>query len=114
MAHAKRVTVKSQHKQSTILELVLDEGRNREIRRLLAQVGHKVLRLKRTRSARCGWEIWRRANTGRCGVKKSMPCGKRLKPWQLRAPPSPPEKSRWEPVPERRPGHAAAMPRGHR
>jgi 23S rRNA pseudouridine2605 synthase len=48
MAHAKRVTVKSQHKQSTILELVLDEGRNREIRRLLAQVGHKVLRLKRT------------------------------------------------------------------
>ena len=47
MAHAKRVTVKSQHKQSTILELVLDEGRNREIRRLLAQVGHKVLRLKR-------------------------------------------------------------------
>jgi 23S rRNA pseudouridine2605 synthase len=47
MAHAKRVTVKSQHKQSTILELVLDEGRNREIRRLLAQVGHKVLKLKR-------------------------------------------------------------------
>jgi 23S rRNA pseudouridine2605 synthase len=27
--------------------MVLDEGRNREIRRLLARVGHKVQRLKR-------------------------------------------------------------------
>lgn len=47
-AHAKRVSIKSQHKQSALLELVLDEGKNREVRRLLAQVGHKVLRLKRT------------------------------------------------------------------
>ena len=29
------------------LEIVLNEGRNREIRRILARVGHKVLRLKR-------------------------------------------------------------------
>lgn len=33
--------------QSTILELVLTEGQNREIRRLLARVGHKVMKLKR-------------------------------------------------------------------
>ena len=35
-AHAKRVTVRKAHKQSTVLEIVLDEGRNREVRRLLA------------------------------------------------------------------------------
>jgi 23S rRNA pseudouridine2605 synthase len=33
--------------KSSILELVLTEGQNREIRRLLARVGHKVMKLKR-------------------------------------------------------------------
>jgi 23S rRNA pseudouridine2605 synthase len=37
------------HGQSTMLEIVLSEGRNREIRRVLAQLGHKVMRLRRTR-----------------------------------------------------------------
>jgi 23S rRNA pseudouridine2605 synthase len=46
-AHAKHVRIKSRRKRSTILEMVLDEGRNREIRRLLARVGHKVQKLKR-------------------------------------------------------------------
>jgi 23S rRNA pseudouridine2605 synthase len=46
-AHAKNVRIKSRRKRSTILEMILDEGRNREIRRLLARVGHKVQRLKR-------------------------------------------------------------------
>ena len=32
---------------SSLLEIVLSEGKNREIRRILAKVGHKVLRLKR-------------------------------------------------------------------
>jgi 23S rRNA pseudouridine2605 synthase len=33
--------------QSSHLELVLTEGQNREVRRLLARIGHKVMRLKR-------------------------------------------------------------------
>lgn len=45
--HAKRVSVRSQHKQSAVLEMVLDEGKNREIRRMLARLGHKVHQLKR-------------------------------------------------------------------
>jgi 23S rRNA pseudouridine2605 synthase len=36
-----------QYHHSTLLEIVLNEGRNREIRRILARVGHKVERLKR-------------------------------------------------------------------
>ncbi len=42
-----RAKVKSRHKQSAIIEIVLDEGRNREIRRMLAKVGHKVQKLVR-------------------------------------------------------------------
>ena len=33
--------------QSALLEVVLSEGHNRELRRLLARVGHKVMKLKR-------------------------------------------------------------------
>jgi 23S rRNA pseudouridine2605 synthase len=46
-AHVKSVRIKSHRNRSTVLEMVLDEGRNREIRRLLAKVGHKVQRLTR-------------------------------------------------------------------
>jgi 23S rRNA pseudouridine2605 synthase len=41
------VRIKSRKTRSTILEMVLDEGRNREVRRLLARVGHKVQELRR-------------------------------------------------------------------
>jgi 23S rRNA pseudouridine2605 synthase len=47
VARAERVEIKSAHKESTVLEMVLREGKNREIRRVLARVGHKVLRLTR-------------------------------------------------------------------
>ena len=47
VARVVSVKIKSEIKQSTLLEIVLAEGRNREIRRILAKVGHKVLRLKR-------------------------------------------------------------------
>ncbi len=47
--HAKVVSVriKSRRKQGVILEMVLDEGKNREIRRLMARLGHRVQRLVR-------------------------------------------------------------------
>jgi 23S rRNA pseudouridine2605 synthase len=47
--HVKARHVKRLKKQgeSTWLRIVLSEGKNREIRRMLARLGHKVLRLKR-------------------------------------------------------------------
>ncbi|MCS7303932.1 MAG: rRNA pseudouridine synthase [Thermoguttaceae bacterium] len=44
---AERIKVLGTHKKSTFLEMVLAEGRNRQIRRMLARVGHKVMKLKR-------------------------------------------------------------------
>ncbi len=49
VAQVAGVQSKRRLKQSTVLEMVLEEGRNREIRRLLARMGHKVLRLVRIR-----------------------------------------------------------------
>lgn len=46
-AQVVRAKIKSRRKQSAVLEIVLAEGRNREIRRMLAKVGHKVQKLVR-------------------------------------------------------------------
>lgn len=40
-------TIRKQRKHSTELEIILSEGKNREIRRLLARAGHKVVTLRR-------------------------------------------------------------------
>jgi len=45
---AKRVKRLKSQGESTWMRIVLNEGKNREIRRMLARLGHKVLRLKRT------------------------------------------------------------------
>ncbi|MGL1604186.1 hypothetical protein ACSTI6_23905, partial [Vibrio parahaemolyticus] len=45
---ARRVKRMKAHGDSTWLRIVLCEGKNREIRRMLARLNHKVLRLKRT------------------------------------------------------------------
>ena len=47
LARVVGLRISKRYKQSTLLEIVLSEGRNREIRRVLARVGHKVLRLTR-------------------------------------------------------------------
>lgn len=47
IAKVKDVEIKRRQKHSTDLKIVLDEGKNREIRRLLAKLGHKVVRLVR-------------------------------------------------------------------
>jgi 23S rRNA pseudouridine2605 synthase len=39
--------VRKRYRQHTDLEIVLNEGKNREIRRILAKVGHKVMQLRR-------------------------------------------------------------------
>ncbi|MDX6357140.1 MAG: rRNA synthase [Nocardioidaceae bacterium] len=44
-----RAKVISTHGEKSIVELVIHEGRNRIVRRLLAEVGHPVQRLTRTR-----------------------------------------------------------------
>lgn len=45
---ARRVKKLKNQGESTWLEIVLSEGKNREVRRMLARLGHKVLRLRRT------------------------------------------------------------------
>lgn len=44
---ASRLKVVGKQHQATILEMALKEGKNREIRRMAAQIGHKVLKLRR-------------------------------------------------------------------
>jgi len=46
-ARVEGVHIKKKHKASAILEMTLKEGKNREIRRIFAKVGHKVVRLTR-------------------------------------------------------------------
>lgn len=46
-ARVANIRVKKQFENCTDLEIMLNEGRNREIRRVLASVGHKVVTLKR-------------------------------------------------------------------
>ncbi len=44
-----RITVIHKQREKAVLEITLREGRNREIRRMLARAGHKVRRLTRIR-----------------------------------------------------------------
>lgn len=46
-ARAKHVRITGHKGEATILEMVLAEGKNREVRRMLAKLGHKVMTLTR-------------------------------------------------------------------
>jgi len=46
-ARVDSIRIRRRYRQSTELEVVLKEGKNREIRRILARIGHKVVQLKR-------------------------------------------------------------------
>ena len=98
--------IKTRLKKSTLLEITLDEGRNREIRRLLARTGHKVLRLRRVAIgpfawARCRWEL-----RDRFRPMKSRRFGTGRRPKRERS-----AKNRKRPEPPR---PAAAVPRPKR
>jgi len=47
LTRVEKVKIQSKQKQSAVLEMVLTEGKNREIRRVLAKLGHKVMQLVR-------------------------------------------------------------------
>ena len=65
--HARRVTRLRRQGDSTFLEIVLSEGKNREVRRMLARLGHKVMRLKRMALGR--------VRLGRLASGKARPLG---------------------------------------
>lgn len=48
LAQVDSLKIRGRHARGLELEIVLTEGRNREIRRILAKVGHKVQQLRRT------------------------------------------------------------------
>jgi 23S rRNA pseudouridine2605 synthase len=70
--------------QSTWLRIVLSEGKNREIRRMLARLGHKVMRLKRIAIGPVGLENLRPGKSRRL----SGPELGRLRRAASQAPPS--------------------------
>lgn len=49
MARAAGISVEGRSREGVVLKMILKEGRNREVRRLMEAVGAPVLRLKRTR-----------------------------------------------------------------
>ena len=46
-AKVDQIRTRGKRRSGTVLEMVLREGKNREIRRVLAKIGHKVVELKR-------------------------------------------------------------------
>lgn len=82
-ARAKRARIAGGVGDATVLELVLAEGKNREVRRMLAKLGHKVMTLTRVavgpitvKGLRPG--EWRELTGREIGLLKDLASGKEI------------------------------------
>ncbi|WP_435017331.1 pseudouridine synthase [Tundrisphaera sp. TA3] len=105
---AKKVRIVARKGLSTVLEMVLAEGKNREVRRMLAKFGHKVMNLTRvaigpiTVKGLASGQF--RALTGReIDLLRRVAAGEPVSmPWMgERRPPREPERAQGEARPER-------------
>ena len=69
---AARAQILRRGERNTWLSITLDEGKNRQIRRMLAALGFEVLRLVRVAIAHWSWAICRRARLGSLRRRKGQ------------------------------------------
>lgn len=107
-AHVESARILTRFQKSTLLEIVLKEGRNREIRRLLARSGHKVLRLKRValgplRLGELPSGDWRPIESGELRALRQAAAGRAPRPRRARARKAAPARKRAKPAETRLP-----------
>ena len=73
---AKRARLVGRQGQANVLELVLAEGKNREIRRMLAKLGHKVMSLNRVAVGPISVKGLPAASAARCPGTRSTCSGR--------------------------------------